>query len=335
MPARPEEQHVAVAATGPSLSAEAIAHDKWLSRFRTLLVAVLGGTVTGIACLAFYTSFEAIKSYAVRSQGIAPEHAWAVPLLVDSFIVVATGADLWFTTTKQRRAWWEVVWPKLLLASAAGVSFVLNVAHAQHNWAARGVAAIPPAALVLGVELLMMVRRRATTIRAARLEAEIEAQQAASLQAPLSRIQIEAMRRPRPDEGNLPAPAARARAEASTVALPRPAAPRPAGPAPAAPRPQEPAARPAPRPSRPVRLAASVRTGNGEAESPMRIAARILDERGDAESLTFEALVEALARRGVRTDLDTAAALLRELRARPPLSSRVARRPTRAAARPS
>ena len=335
---------MAVAGTGSTLSAEAIAHDLWLSRFRTMLVAVLGGTVTGIACLAFYTSFEAIKSYAVRSEGIAPEHAWAVPLLVDSFIVVATGADLWFTTTKQARAWWEVIWPKLLLATAAGVSFVLNVAHAQHNWAARGVAAIPPAALVLGVELLMMVLRRATTIRAARLEAELQAQQAAAMTAPLSRIQIEAMRRPRAD-ADLPGPAARARAEASGVVLPRPATARPAAAAPpASARPR--ADGPPARPSRPVRLAASVRTGGAAAagqqpdgEAPRTVAARILDERGgDAESLTPEALVEALARRGVVTDVDAAAALLRELRPRPPLSARVstsARRPNRPAARSS
>src|SRR6266496_5844818 len=91
-----------------------------------------------------------------------------LPLLVDSFIVVATGADLWFTTTKQKRRLWEIWWPKALLAGAAGVSFILNVAHAESgNWAARGVAAIPPAALILGVELLMMVLRRATTIRSA------------------------------------------------------------------------------------------------------------------------------------------------------------------------
>jgi hypothetical protein len=97
-----------VAVTGPPLITGIVANDRWLTRFRTTLVALLGATVLGIACLAFYTSFEAIRAYAVRSQGIAPEHGWAVPLLVDSFIVVATGADLWFTTTKVRRAWWEV-----------------------------------------------------------------------------------------------------------------------------------------------------------------------------------------------------------------------------------
>jgi hypothetical protein len=175
-----------VTATGPPLplSPTAIAHDKWLSRFRTILVGILGCAVAGIGSLAFYTSFEAIKAYAQRSGGIAPQHAWAVPLLVDSFIVVATGADLWFTTTKQTRRVWEIWWPKALLAGAAGVSFILNVAHAQSgNWAARGVAAIPPAALILGVELLMMVLRRATTIRATRLQAELDKQQQLELAA--------------------------------------------------------------------------------------------------------------------------------------------------------
>jgi hypothetical protein len=155
---------------GPPLPLNTVASDPWLLRFRIILVAVLGAVVAGIACLAFYTSFEAIRAFAMRSDGIAPEHAWAIPLLVDSFIVVATGADLWFVTTGKYRAWWEVLWPKLLLGGAASVSFILNVAHAEHNWPARGVAAIPPAALVLGVELLMMVLRRASNLRIARLE---------------------------------------------------------------------------------------------------------------------------------------------------------------------
>jgi Protein of unknown function (DUF2637) len=351
-----------VAFAGPALSPTAVANDIWLTRFRTTLVAVLGGTVMGIACLAFYTSFEAIRSYAVRSQGIAPEHGWAVPLLVDSFIVVATGADLWFTTTKARRAWWEVWWPKLLLAAAAGVSFVLNVAHAEPTWAARGVAAIPPAALVLGVELLMMVLRRATTLRAARLQAQLEAEQAAAMEAPLSRLQIEAIRRPRQSLDELTATGARpARAEPRAGALPRPASPAPPTRHPAESRPAgreaptpDPEARRAGletfrdavaaargddslRPRRP-RIAASVRAdtapprgGDGAAakrQTPYMVAASILDERADADTLTPTALKDALAGRGVNVNLTTAQALLRELR--PPLSSRLSsRRPRR------
>jgi hypothetical protein len=299
-----------VAVAGPPLISGIVATDKWLTRFRMLLVAVLGAAVLGIASLAFYTSFEAIRSYAVRSGGIAPEHGWAVPLLVDSFIVVATGADLWFTTTKARRAWWEVWWPKMLLAGAAGVSFVLNVAHAEPTWAARGVAAIPPAALVLGVELLMMVLRRATTLRATRLQVEAEAAQEAAMAAPLARIQIEALRRPR------------AAADTGT-ALAASATP-PARPA---------AAEPTFRQAVAAAKGQAVAEAEDEArprrrQAPYMVAAAILDERADAGSLTPAQLAEAMAGRGVIVSQSTAQALLRELRS--PLSTRISnRRPTR------
>jgi hypothetical protein len=317
-----------VAVAGPPLISGIVANDKWLTRFRMILVAMLGAAVLGIACLAFYTSFEAIRSYAVRSQGIAPEHGWAVPLLVDSFIVVATGADLWFTTTRQRRAWWEAWWPKLLLAGAAGVSFVLNVAHAEPTWAARGVAAIPPAALVLGVELLMMVLRRATTIRAARLQAEAEAAQEAAMSAPLARIQIEAMRRPRRLDTALTAapsaPTARpAGTEARAGALPRPVVQRPAA---AAEREQ------GRMPADTFRQAVAAAKGDEgrprRRQAPYMVAAAILDERADGDPLAPAELAEAMAARGVNVGLSTAQALLRELR--PPLSPRVStRRPSR------
>jgi hypothetical protein len=162
VPSTPAAPQTAVAA--------AVAADAWLRRFRAVVIGILGAAVGGIGALAFYTSFEAIKQYAHRSGGIDPHHDFAIPLLVDSFIVVATGADLWFTTTDRRRRLWELWWPKALLAGAAGVSFTLNVAHVKGNdWAARGVAAIPPAALILGVELLMQVLRRATLLRTERL----------------------------------------------------------------------------------------------------------------------------------------------------------------------
>ena len=319
-----------MASAGPPLISGIVATDKWLSRFRTILVAVLGATVLGIASLAFYTSFEAIRAYAVRSNGIAPEHGWAVPLMVDSFIVVALGADLWFTTTKARRAWWEVWWPKLLLAAAAGVSFVLNVAHAEPTWAARGVALIPPAALVLGVELLMMVLRRATTLRATRLQVEAEAAQEAAMSAPLARIQIEAMRRPRRTGEALgtAAPAARPAAEPRAGALPRPAA-----------RPSAEAAGRDPRrvPSDTFRQAvAAAKAGDDprpRRQAPYMVAAAILDQRADAETLTSAQLVEAMAEQGVTISQSTAQALLRELRS--PLPTRLSnRRPGRPAGEP-
>ena len=299
-----------MAVAGPPLITGIVARDKWLTRFRTILVAVLGAVVLGIACLAFYTSFEAIKAYAVRSNGIAPEHGWAVPLMVDSFIVVALGADLWFTTTKVHRAWWEVWWPKLLLAGAAGVSFVLNVAHAEHNWAARGVALIPPVALVLGVELLMMVLRRATTLRATRLQVEAEQAQEAAMAAPLARLQVEALRRPRPQP---------TQPRVGALVVPSAAPPATAGER---------------RPADTFRQAVAAAKGDAEEEPPRRrqapymVAAAILDERGDAASLTPAELVEAMAERGLTISQATAQALLRELRS--PLSTRLTnRRPSR------
>ncbi len=83
----------------------------------------------------------------------------------------AAAGRLWLSAARSRR-WWEVIWPKLLLGGAAAVSFMLNVAHAgAGKWSARGVAAIPPAALVLSVELLVLIVRRAAMARSARLAA--------------------------------------------------------------------------------------------------------------------------------------------------------------------
>jgi hypothetical protein len=63
-----------------------------------------------------------------------------------------------------------LVWsPKALLASAAAMSFALNVAHAPPHTGARVVAALAPVALVLTFEILMMVVRRAAAARVDRL----------------------------------------------------------------------------------------------------------------------------------------------------------------------
>jgi len=321
----------------PPLTADAA--DQWLLRFRSTLVAILGAIVAGIACLAFYTSFEAIRAYATRSAGIAPEHGWAIPLLVDSFIIVATGADLWFVTTARQRKWWEIIWPKLLLFGAALVSFILNVAHADHNWAARGVAAIPPAALVLGVELLMMVLRRATALRAMRLQEEAYefqaalAGQLAVAPAPSPAALVAGDHAPAPPEEHMSAsierdvqPQAPDTAPAAAEDA-RPASPRRLE------RPSEVRRRAtlvvdagselAPRTAAPlaavgsplgeVRPSAPRRNGS-RVPAPYLEASRILDEREDGATLTPEGLVEALAAEGVVVDLRTARNLLRELR---------------------
>ena len=73
-------------------------------------------------------------------------------------------------------AWQRAVtWlPKALLGVAAGGSFALNIAHAPAHLGARMIAALPPAALVLTFEILMMIVRRAVAARVTRLGAQQE-----------------------------------------------------------------------------------------------------------------------------------------------------------------
>jgi Protein of unknown function (DUF2637) len=149
--------------------------DALLRRGLVAVVLAIAAVVVGVAAAAFFLSFEAIRTFAKQSGGIAPQHAWLAPLLVDSFIFVASAADLWFAATGTTRAapgWWQrlvAALPKLLLALAAGGSFALNVAHAPNHLGARVIAALPPAALVLTFEILLVIVRRAVAARVARL----------------------------------------------------------------------------------------------------------------------------------------------------------------------
>jgi hypothetical protein len=186
--------------------------DVVLRRLLFGVILVMTAVVVGVAGAAFFTSFEAIRDFAARSGGIRAEHAWLVPLLVDSFIFISSAADLWFTVTGTARSvdgWAQrtIIWsPKLLLALAASGSFALNIAHAEPTWAARGVAAIPPIALVLTFEILLAVIRRAAAARIARLSAQQDA--GASEQQPIA------------PTATTPAPAALAAAGARSALTP-------------------------------------------------------------------------------------------------------------------
>jgi hypothetical protein len=164
----------------PTTTPAVVFTDTVLRRFLFGVVLVMTAVVCGVAAAAFWTSFEAIRAFAERSGGINPEHAWLAPLLVDSFIFVASAADLWCSATGAARTAdgvWQraVTWlPKALLGVAAGGSFALNVAHAPTHLGARVVAALAPAALVLTFEILMMIVRRAVAARVTRLSAASE-----------------------------------------------------------------------------------------------------------------------------------------------------------------
>ena len=205
----------------PAATVGVVFTDTVLRRFLFGVVIAMTAVVSGVAAAAFYTSFEAIRSFAARSGGIDPAHAWLAPLLVDSFIFVASAADLWCSATGAARTTeggWQraVTWlPKALLALAAGGSFALNVAHAPTHIGARVVAALAPAALVLTFEILMMIVRRAVAARVTRLSATSIVSASASEQPPIARTQ--------PDRALTPTTAltAGARAALTTPATPR------------------------------------------------------------------------------------------------------------------
>jgi hypothetical protein len=164
--------------TPPAPAASAVVFtDALLRRGLVAVVLAIATVVLGVAAAAFFLSFEAIRAFAKHSGGIAPQHAWLAPLLVDSFIFVSSAADLWFAatgTTRTTAGWWQrlvAALPKLLLAVAAGGSFALNVAHAPAHLDARVIAALPPAALVLTFEILLVIVRRAVAARVTRLVA--------------------------------------------------------------------------------------------------------------------------------------------------------------------
>jgi Protein of unknown function (DUF2637) len=196
----PDASRTLTAASGQP--AAVVFTDPVLRRFLFAVVIAMTAVVAGVAAAAFYTSFEAIRAFAQRSGGIAPQHAWLAPLLVDSFIFVASAADLWISATGATHtagglAQRAVAWlPKALLGLAAAGSFALNVAHAPAHLGARVVAGLAPAALVLTFEILMMIVRRAVAARVARLSAH---QPGASERPPTTRTSsITARREQRP-----------------------------------------------------------------------------------------------------------------------------------------
>jgi hypothetical protein len=68
-----------------------------------------------------------------------------------------------------RRGLVAVVLAIATVALAAGGSFALNIAHAPAHLGARVIAALPPAALVVTFEILLVIIRRAVAARATRL----------------------------------------------------------------------------------------------------------------------------------------------------------------------
>lgn len=115
--------------------------------------------VGAIAALAFVRSFEAIAAFAA-DHGWAGRSALIAPLLVDTFTVAAM---LVILARAQDRV--RAVYAWVLLCSASATSIAINIAHAPDDWPSRVLAALPPAALLGSVELVMSEARRARGVQ--------------------------------------------------------------------------------------------------------------------------------------------------------------------------
>ena len=127
----------------------------------SVVATAVSGTVL-IAAGAFWLSFTSLADLARRS-GIAPQQAWAWPLIVDGIIVVATVAVVALSPAARPRATW---YPWLLLASGAAVSVAANALHAViaadasvPAVVAAAVASVPPVVLLAITHLTVHLTR--------------------------------------------------------------------------------------------------------------------------------------------------------------------------------
>ena len=125
------------------------------------MTAILG--VATVAATAAVISFSHVQALA-RAAGEPELTAWLLPLSIDGAIAAAAAVVL--ADSKAGRRTTFLTW--LMLALGLAASLAANIASAQPTWTARAVAAWPPIALALGIEVLASMSRRSGPIAPAR-----------------------------------------------------------------------------------------------------------------------------------------------------------------------
>ncbi len=142
------------------------------------MTAILG--VATVAATAAVISFSHVQALA-RTAGEPELTAWLLPLSIDGAIAAAAAVVL--ADSKAGRRTTLLTW--LMLALGLAASLAANIASAQPTWTARAVAAWPPIALALGIEVLASMSRRSGPVAPARPETatseQTEPSQASSL----------------------------------------------------------------------------------------------------------------------------------------------------------
>jgi hypothetical protein len=138
-----------------------------LDRVRVALVICVATMAGLVAVIAYLVSFEAISAYVFAIGAMPKWLRWCGPLLIDTFITIATAFLLWLALSgaklrSEPDAWFA--W--LLIATATLASAYLNAAHAPDRWDARLVAGAVPVALLASVHLLVRLMVRLLTLQA-------------------------------------------------------------------------------------------------------------------------------------------------------------------------
>ena len=160
--------------------------------------AVTALVVGAVTALAFAQSFHALRSFAEAQQVVPAGWGWMFAATIDGFVLAALLTSLSLSLQGDRGAApWAV---RLLAVTAAAISLVFNLQHVPAGMARWG-AAVPPVAVLAGLEvLLLQVRRAATRQPTAAPPAPPAAAPAASAQPAAHAAAIE-----QPDAPDLPA----------------------------------------------------------------------------------------------------------------------------------
>ena len=121
-----------------------------MSPTRFILV-LFGSIVCLIISTAFVLSYANLVETAIEA-GISPLLAPAWPLLLDSFLLAAS---LFILRANLLNEDPKIGW--IVLLTFTGVSTAFNVYHSPENFVARAAHAVPPIALCVSLELLMMI----------------------------------------------------------------------------------------------------------------------------------------------------------------------------------
>lgn len=136
--------------------------NKYISVFSALLVLFLASS-------AFVLSFEALKDLA-KHAGVAEQMAWLYPAIIDGALIIFSLSVLRANLNRE-----NVLCPWTLVSLFTVLSVALNIIHAEQDFLARFLAAIPPVALFLSFELLTsQLKAAAVRLRAIQSLADIE-----------------------------------------------------------------------------------------------------------------------------------------------------------------